>query len=181
MAEVTFDEQLRFGKVGEGRIARWLIAKGYSVLPIYEKERETGKGPVLYSADGVAVAPDMVVYKGAVVKWLEAKTKSSFSWHRISGEWRTGIDLRHYEEYLKVARAAPWELWLLFLHLNPTGAKDTPLELVGKSPVGLFGNALSYLEKHEGHRHPGWGNSGMVYWGHAHLRLLAEIGDVLEG
>jgi len=173
MAQVSFDEQLRFGKVGESKIAQWLLGRGYSVLPVYEKEMHTGKGPVLYSGPAHLIAPDMLAYKGGNVKWIEAKTKSGFTWHRISQRWVTGIDLRHYRDYLRVAESSPWPIWILFLHLDPHGAKDTPMEYAGKSPTGLFGNDLSLLSKNENHRHSHWGTSGMVYWARESLRLLA--------
>lgn len=175
---VKFAEQLHFGKIGEGRIAQWLMARGHSVLPVYEKELHTGKGPVLYSTSAQLIAPDMLCYRGQDVKWVEAKTKSSFTWHRLSQRWVTGIDLRHYQDYLTVAASSPWAIWLLFLHLDSRGAKDTPPELIGKSPVGLFGNDLALLSRCENHRHENWGNSGMVYWAHDVLRLLADIDEI---
>ena len=120
----------------------------------------------------------MLTYKGADVRWIEAKTKTSFTWHRLSRKWVTGIDLRHYCDYLRLAASSPWPIWILFLHTEPRGAKDTPAEQVGKSPTGLFGNQLSFLSEHENHRHSNWGNSGMVYWARDDLRLLARIDEV---
>ena len=168
------------GKVGEGKVARWLIGKGYTVLPVYEKELHTGKGPVVYSLLGCFIAPDMLVYCGDNIKWVEAKTKSSFTWHRHSRTWVTGIDMRHYQDYLKLVVSSPWPIWLLFLHLDPRGAKDTPLEHLGKSPVGLFGNDLSVLSCCEHHRHRNWGSEGMVYWDCRVLRQLARVEHLEE-
>lgn len=173
MAQDSFAEQLRVGLIGESRIAQWLIGRGWSVLPIYQQELHTGKGPVLYSASHALIAPDMLVYRGHDVKWIEAKTKAGFTWHRRSQTWVTGIDLRHYHDYLRVAASSPWEIWLLFLHLNTSGAKDTPPPLRGKSPVGLFGNDLFRLSRCEHHRHENWGKMGMVYWAYSTLRVLA--------
>jgi hypothetical protein len=176
MAQMNYPNPL--GKVGEGRIARWLIPRGWSVLPVYEKELHTGKGPVLYSASACLIAPDMLAYKGETVKWIEAKTKSSFTWHRKSQKWVTGIDLRHYRDYLSLAASSPWPIWILFLHLDPHGAKDTTPELIGKSPVGLFGQELSFLSQHENHRNDNWGHSGMVYWACDSLLLLARLTEM---
>jgi len=170
----SFIEKLQFGKVGESKIAQWLIARGYCVLPVYEKQIDTGKGPVLYSSSGDFIAPDMLVYNKKAVRWVEAKTKDGFTWHRITERWTTGIDLRHYQDYLAMVASSPWPMWLLFLHLDPNGAKDTPSELVGKSPVGLFGNDLLFLSQHENHRHDNWGKSGMVYWARDNLKLLSN-------
>lgn len=175
MAQVKFAEQLYFGKVGEGRIARWLISRGWTVLPVYEKEIHEGKGPVVYSANSNLIAPDMLAFKLDEIKWIEAKTKSSFSWHRKTNKWVTGIDLRHYDDYLKVSKLCCWSMWLLFLHIDSCGAKDTPKELIGMSPIGLFGNTLSFLSQHENHRHDNWGKAGMVYWTRDSLQKITSI------
>jgi len=177
---LKFQKQLKFGKVGESRIARWLMSKGYSVLPVYEKELAHGKGPVVYSVEQNLIAPDMLAYRKGKAIWIEAKTKSNFTWHRLSNEWVTGIDLRHYEDYIKIAEKAPWPVWILFLHLNTSGAKDTPAEQQGKSPVGLFGNDLKLLIENEHHRHTNWGKSGMVYWSRNALKLIANAEDLIR-
>lgn len=179
MGKMTFEEQLKFGQIGEGKIAQWLIRRGWVVLPVYEKELHTGKGPVLYSSSSRLIAPDMLAYKNEDVKWIEAKTKAGFTWHRISNKWVTGIDLRHYKDYLTLLTDSPFLIWLMFLHLDYRGAKDTPPELVGESPTGLFGNDLLILSQCENHRHENWGNSGMVYWAHEKLRLIAPIDEMI--
>ena len=172
-----FQTQYQFGKIGEGRIATWLRRRGWNVLPVYEKEIDEYKGPVLYRAlmEGTLIAPDLLCFRDSSPYWIEAKTKSAFTWHRATERWVTGIDLRHYEDYLKVARLSPFPTWLLFLHLNGTG-KDTPIGMEG--PTGLFGRELLYLEAHENHRHENWGTSGMVYWHKDTLHRLAAVSEV---
>lgn len=162
---MNFQESLATGKMGESIIAQHFLSLGYSVLPIYEKTENEYKGPVLFTPhSGALVAPDMLVFKGNRVLWLEVKYKSAFTWHRNTGEWVTGIDLRNYEEYLTVQQERPeWPVWLLFLHREGTLAKDTPSGMV--PPTGLFGNTITYLQEHEHHRHSNHGTSGMVYWG----------------
>ena len=92
-AELTFQQMLQMGKTGEGVIAQWMKRKGYSVLPVYEKEQGEYKGPALYAVDAQLIAPDMLVFKpGGKTVWIEAKTKSAFTLHRKSGDWVTGID-----------------------------------------------------------------------------------------
>lgn len=176
----NFEQQLSFGKIGEGRIASWLREKkAYNALPVYEKEIKEGKGPALFSTIGQLIAPDLLCFKSndlGSVLWVEAKTKTAFTWHRLTRRWVTGIDLRHYEDYQKVASLSPFPVWVLFLHLCGT-AKDTPQGMV--SPSGLFGRELAYLTKHENHRHGNWGKGGMVYWAIEDLKKLAAIEDVL--
>ena len=171
---MNFQEALEIGKAGESLIARYFLRIQYSVLPVYEKTDAEYKGPVLHSAlSGALVAPDMLVFKGSRVLWIEAKHKAAFTWYRKTGEWVTGIDLHYYQQYLTIQNERPeWPIWLVFLHMDGT-AKDTP---PGKnSPTGLFGNALSYLMRNEHHRH---GNH-MVYWNVDALKFLAPLSDVL--
>jgi hypothetical protein len=164
---MTFAQNLDYGQVGESRIAQWYKAKGYGVLPVYDIEKQTGKGPRLFMPKGQLIAPDIFVFKQGAAFWIEAKHKNAFTWHRKTGRWVTGIDLRHYEDYCKVDETTPWPVWLLFLH-DGGQAKDSPPD----SPKGLFGNSLAYLRDHENHRHQNWGKTGMVYWAIDSLKLI---------
>lgn len=170
---MSFADQLQYGQAGESAIAKWLRKNGATVLPVYEKIMDTGKGPQLFTPSRKLIAPDMLTYFDDEVIWIEAKHKTAFSWYRISGQWTTGIDLRHYEDYCTVDDESPWRVWLLFLHRGGQ-AKDSP----ANSPAGLFGNALSTLRKCENHRSPNWGRSGMVYWAKESLRHLATLEQV---
>lgn len=167
---MNFDSQLRYGQAGESAIAMWLRKNGATVLPVYEKIMDTGKGPQLFAPDMKLIAPDMLIYNGDEVLWIEAKHKTAFSFHRITGQWVTGIDLRHYHDYCTVDDQSPWPVWLLFLHRGGQ-AKDSP----ANSPAGLFGNALKVLRCCESHRSDKWGRSGMVYWAKDSLRQLATL------
>ncbi len=175
---MNFTGKLEYGKAGESRIAAYFKRKGYSVLPVYEKEMTERKGPTLFAFDGTQViAPDMLVFSGEKCFWVEAKRKSAFTWHRISRQWVTGIDINHYENYLRIADGlSPWPVWLLFLHESGR-AKDTPEGM--SSPTGLFGNDLLVLRECENHRHENWGRHGMVYWARKSLKHINPEGEDL--
>lgn len=145
------------------------------MLPVYEIIKDQGKGPQLYMPSGELIAPDLFVFSTNGAWWMEAKHKTAFTWHRNTGRWTTGIDLRHYEDYCKVDDSTPWPVWLLFLHEGGQ-AKDSP----ANSPAGLFGNALTSLRAHENHRSYNWAR-GMVYWALSSLKKLAELDDVMPG
>ncbi len=149
---MSFEAALKQGKIGESAIATYFRNKGYAVLPAYEIEIETGKGPRLYAPDKELISPDMLVFRSDKCFWIEAKHKTAFSWHRLTQRWVTGIDLKHYEHYCVVDESSPWPVWLLFLHRGGQ-AKDSPPD----SPAGLFGNTLAYLKDNENHRHQNWG------------------------
>ena len=53
----SFQENLHVGQIGESLIAAWLKSRGNSVLPVYEVEIDTGKGPRVFSPSGQIVAP----------------------------------------------------------------------------------------------------------------------------
>lgn len=169
---LAFRESLHFGQMGESAIARWLRKRGHTVLPVYEKAIDTGKGPQLFLPQNGLVAPDMLVYKGQKAIWVEAKHKTGFSLHRLTGDWVTGIDLRHYLDYCEVDNQSPWPVWLLFVQRGGA-AKDSP-----PSPPGLYGNTLAHLRAHEHHRHGAWGPSGMVYWAIGDLLQLATLDEM---
>jgi hypothetical protein len=191
MSSSDFAAKLAHGKVAEGLIARWLMARGNSVLPVYEIEKSHGKGPQLFAAPGERVAPDMVTFTNAGALWIEAKHKSVFTWHRKSERWTTGIDLRHYFDYLHVWRQSRTPVWLMFFHRESVpSAEDLRFGCPHECPTGLFGGKLDSLFVKESHRVPpynptregcvGHGHSGMVYWERNALSLLASRDEVLS-
>lgn len=171
---MSFQASLDVGRAGESLVAMWLRARGNTVLPVYEKIIDEGKGPQLFTPTAQMIAPDMLVYRGNNALWVEAKHKTAFSWHRNTQKFVTGIDLRHYTHYLHVDASSPFPVWLIFLHRGGR-AKDSPL-----SPSGLFGNSLDVLRNCENHRHEKWGRTGMVYWAIDSLVKLADLSDVLN-
>ena len=188
---MSFSRQLGVGQVAEGLIARWLMARGASVMPAYEIEQSSGKGPQLFSQEGDFVAPDMLVFSHKGIQWVESKHKSVFTWHRVSKRWTTGIDLRHYGDYLQVAKQTSVPVWLLFFHRESTPSVDDRRHgCPQECPTGLFGGELFSLVVLENHRAPhfdptrtgitGHGRSGMVYWAVDQLRMLASKEEVLS-
>ncbi len=175
MRTLSFEQALPFGAAAESNIALYLRRRGFTVFPAYEKILDEMKGPQLFTPTRELIAPDLLCYRTPAVYWIEAKHKAAFSWHRLTSRWVTGVDAKHYADYLAVAEQSPWPVWLFFLHRGGQ-AKDSPPD----SPAGLFGNELHYLSQHINHRHDNWGSSGMVYWALDHLRLIAPLADVIH-
>ena len=169
----SFEESLAIGLAGESAIATWMRARGNTVLPVYEKIIDEGKGPQVFTPDGCLIAPDLFTWNGTEATWIEAKHKTGFTWHNNSDTWNTGIDLRHYHAYLEVAKSSPWPLWLLFLHCGGA-AKDSKV-----SPSGLFGENIDALRSNEHHRSDKYGSGGMVYWAIDALRKLATLDEFM--
>jgi hypothetical protein len=165
-----FEANLAIGQAGESAIARWLRSRGFSALPIYEKIIDTGKGPQFFTPSGSLVAPDLLVCRGKSAFWVEAKNKAAFTWHRNTARWTTGIDWRHYMDYLAVADGSPWPVWLMFLQ-GAGRAKDSP----DGCPTGLYGNDLDVLKSSVNHTSENHGRTGMVYWAEKDLRKMADL------
>jgi len=171
----SFEATLRDGKVGESLIAGWFKSRGYNILPIYEIEINSGKGPRLFTPVTELVAPDMFIFNANNCYWIEAKHKTAFAWNRMRQIWTTGIDKNHFEQYCKVDDITPWPVWLMFLHKGGQ-AKDSP----PNSPKGLFGNSLKYLRKNVNHESDKYGKHGMVYWNKDSLKEICSYEDCIK-
>ena len=171
---MSFENTLSEGLAGESVITRWLNQQGCHVLPAYEVSQNRGKGPRLFTASEQLIAPDLLCLNDTKVFWVECKTKAAFVWHRLSETWRTGLDLRHWQDYLKVEDTTGIPVWLLFLHKPGSLAKDTPEGM--QSPHGLYGESLAKLRDNVHHEHTNHGSSGMVYW---ELETLTKYANVM--
>ncbi len=173
MASVAFQQNLAWGQIAESAIAKWLRSRGNAVLPIYDIEYQTGKGPRLFLQDSHLVAPDLLVFGQGDIFWVECKHKSVFTWHRASQQWQTGIDRRHYRDYLQVAEKTGKPIWLFFAHsVSMPDARDLRMGSPAECPTGLFAVEVTTPIHHE---HANHGPSGMVYWSHGQLKRVAEL------
>jgi hypothetical protein len=174
-AQSDFNASLAYGEDGERKIARFLIWRGRSVLPVYEKTGAEWKGPRFHAPGRQLIAPDLFVLNGVKMFWVEAKRKSVFSWYRIGQVWETGIDKHCWNDYLALAKLHPIPVWLFFLHER----EETP-EGDGHSPTGLFGNDIEFLKDNISHESGKWGKSGMVYWAVESLKRIATLQQIEE-
>lgn len=172
-----FSDNLNQGKAGESAIARWLTRKGYAVLPVYEKIIEEGKGPQLYLCDKSLIAPDLFVFAKRQL-FIEVKHKSAFTWYRIKQVFETGIDKRHWNDYLQVRDIVGVPIWILFLHKHGKAKNSPPCQ------GGLYGADIDLLRKTISHEDDRWGRSGMVYWTREEdggpLKKLANYEDLAQ-
>jgi hypothetical protein len=178
----SFQVKLSQGKIGESLISRWLQSRGNMVFPAYQVEKDSGKGPQLFTAAGNFVLPDMMAFlQDGRFLWVEAKHKTCFTWHRKTGQWVTGVDLRHYKEYQKVTEKTNLPVWIVFWHPKSTPSQDDLKNGAPENcPTGLFGNDLASLAANENHRSDKWGADGMVYWAQNKLKHLALVEDVVQ-
>lgn len=169
---MNFEQKLAFGRVGEEKIANWLINRcGASVLPVYQIDSDDKKGPRLFAQQCNLTVPDLLVWsKSNGLIWMEAKRKTVFSWYRKTETWQTGIDKHLFEQYKKVATKTKLPIWLLFLHEKESLPKrDEPWPC----PIGLFGQTLEMLSGSIDHPH-----GKMLYWREASLKKIAELSEL---
>ena len=114
----------------------------------------------------------MLTFKGRII-WVEAKTKSGFTWYRKTQEWLTGIDLRHFNDYVEVAKETKAPVWLMFLQ-EGKATKDQPEGLV--NPAGLYGQWITSLIVRCHHKH-----GGMIYWAEGSLVRMCDLEFVPGG
>jgi len=174
----TFQKNLAFGQIAETQIARWLRSRGYAVLPAYDLEYDTGKGPRLFTPTSQLVSPDLLAMKGKKVRWVECKHKTVFTWYRKSpraDKWQTGADARHVEDYHAVATDYPFPVYLLFLHTS-----DAAKEYNGfrASPTGLYSGNLATIFPLAEKRFDTSQRRWFYYWHREDLTLLASLADV---
>ncbi len=184
MTSGTFEQQYAMGQMGESLFARLIRSRGGFVLPAYDIEVETGKGPRLFGPDGSLVTPDMLVLSPKYRPvFAEAKTKTAFSeYHNPNRDgkrkiWQTGCDEYHFKQYVQVQKQTGIDVWLGFIQLGGQ-AKDSPPD----SPSGVFVQSLTKLEQRIDHRHlnPPPRFKPMLYWNIYDLIKTATIEELKQ-
>lgn len=174
----TFNQSLVIGQMGESQIAQWMRSRGWHILPAYEKEIDNGKGPRLFTAHGgQLIAPDLLALRGGRFVWIEAKHKEHFTWYRKEQAFQTGIDKRHFDDYVRVADKTGLEVWVMFLHRSDqTWIEDVRQGAPVKCPTGLFRQRVRTMDacKRYGHQHA----NGMYYWSVDQLEKIATLAEV---
>lgn len=186
----NFNDSFAYGRVGENDVGQWLNqVEKWLHLPAYEIEIPSGKGPRFIASTGEElIAPDLLsvkrIRKRLLVRWHEIKHKNRFSWRYTAKPpcWQTGIDERHYLDYIKVLKDSTIDVYVLFLHeRSDPSQKDLEHGSPAVCPTGLYGQSLDYLMAHVDHRdkHTSYGRDyPMVYWNECDLKRLATLEEV---
>lgn len=109
----SFKELLKFGEQGEKEVALLLMQKGYTVLPLYQFNKE--HAPFLLSKKNKITLPDLDCYhKSKPNIFVEVKSKNK--WNITNEITETGFDLKHFKEYEKIQEETQKEVWIVFNH-----------------------------------------------------------------
>jgi len=152
-----FKQTLAQGKLIETLIAKWLIKRGYTIIPIYEIADNQYKGPQIFTPHESIIAPDMLAFKDGYFYFIEAKFKSGFTKHDNTGHYLTGIDLPHYRNYIKVMEHFNTDIRIIFVMEGK--------EVMGNTwNSGVYMGYLSEMVDCIHHTHEKGSKHGMVYW-----------------
>ena len=107
------------GQAGEYEIREWLMAAGWSVIPMTDINSYRSRAPRLEGQGKSPVLPDLQVHGKDGHAWVEIKTKRSATRHLKTGVWEHGLAARLWENYREVERTSNMPVWLCVLELEP--------------------------------------------------------------
>jgi len=169
---LKFEQSLHDGVYRERVLLDWFNRHGYSALHIVGD----GSGPRLMTPSKAVVCPDLLVFKGNAIRWIESKSKSAFTWYRKTQTFQTGIDRFYWSEYQQIRSVSGCDVWLVFLQMPGQVAKDTPAGMA--SPSGLYAGEILELASKVDHEFDGEGKGGMMYWNESAFKKLANAEDL---
>jgi hypothetical protein len=123
----SFEESLLQGVEGEKQAALELAKIGVSIMPLFQ----FGMGkeaPFVLTEERKHIAPDLMCYKDRKAFFVEVKTK--MQWVKVlwcektkKKVYETGINKRHFDEYLEIKKITGIPVFLCFKHEeeSPTG------------------------------------------------------------
>lgn len=141
--------------------ARRVAASGKVVLPTYGMDNvdPATKAPVLFTRNGLRVAPDMLVMwatdDGAESRWHEVKAKAQPTWRKFrpGPRWEHGIDFALLEEYTQVQGETGSGVWLVVFEEHSPGDPHKSSQLCG--PPAWLAITLDDA-KQKGELRPDW-------------------------
>ncbi len=178
-----FSTRLAIGREAERAIANLLRDQGHSVQFAAEVPVNAFHGPQLYYPGGSVTLPDLIVFhkKAQSIFYVEVKVRENASWHRLSGNWQTGIENRYLEDYLKVAEYTSLQVFIYFVHVkSQPSAADQRFGCPSECPTGIFRAEAKDLAERVSHRWHSGLSQPMVYWNLVELERVAPIEALIE-
>lgn len=107
----SFKRLLEFGQEGEHEIAKWLMDRGVTVMPLYQFD--PSHAPYLINRYKKTISPDLICFKDDAFM-VEVKTKNQ--WVVYGDRVETGIDRNHYDHYKNVSQLTGKKVYVFFNH-----------------------------------------------------------------
>jgi len=117
MTNLKDTQQWQLGQWGETHVRKWLERSGKFIVPT--TCIEDGGAPALTQLLRRHVLPDFQAFGGGSGEWWEVKTKTRAVLYGITNEWRTGIDVRLWNDYRAVERETGLPGYLAMIHREP--------------------------------------------------------------
>ena len=172
-AESSFRVALAGARAVEIAVAAWLMDRGHLVLPVYDYSGAgDDKAPRLhaFSCEDSLVLPDLLVCRAGLSQWVEVKYKTAGSATAIRGnQIQTGISLRLYQQYDRVARESGFDVWMCFAHRTENLITLNSLKELRNLPVSGPPRKSSGPDR-----------GGSVFWPLEELRVVASFGEVVR-
>ena len=107
----------RLGRWGENEVRSWFERCGWFVVPT--NCIEDGGAPMLTGLLEARVLPDLQVARAGSMRWVEVKTKTRACYYQKASQWRHGIGLRVWLDYVAVEHKTGQEGHLAIIQLRP--------------------------------------------------------------
>lgn len=99
--KLDFLEKLLYGQEAEIAVSKWLMRKGYYVVPRYIPNSDDEDAPSMFGVSASYVLPDLDVFNGKQRFWFEVKRKKAYAW---GGVLQTGFSPRNLDHYKTVQK-----------------------------------------------------------------------------
>jgi hypothetical protein len=113
-------ENFKFARRVEEWVAIMLAASGYRVLEAAKLDRDGA--PMMHAIESrrSLILPDIMAARGGSMHWVEVKQKDSATLHRKTMVLETGVDLAHWQNYVRVEAETGAPLTIVFYHMKET-------------------------------------------------------------
>jgi len=167
---MSFEDRLEHARRVEQDVAAWLMRRNWLVLPVYDYSgQQDDKAPKLQAArrrDSL-VAPDLLAARGGAHLWFEVKWKAAATLHRKTDTLETGLNLRHWRDYVAIKRESGADVWIVFVHEAEAEIRAAEVSQLARSARIYDGAKM--------------GRGGMVFFPYRQIKRLCSTRDVLRG
>lgn len=147
----------RLGKAAERLVRADYLRRGCYVLDAYAIRE--GGAPLFTAPDGRRLrVPDLLLAKAHIPRWVEVKCKRRPVLYQRTRQWRTGIGVPQWNDYLQIEGETGIAGWLAMLHLQRGPETGLDPILLEASFAELRRHAITNDTPFPGEPH------GMVFW-----------------
>lgn len=130
-------ETFKVGRGGEQVVAKWLMERGWYVIPSYDYAGEDGdKAPRLQGYRVGHPVPDLDCAKDGNRRWVEVKTKTTTIFWRKTQKHQHGIDMPLLQHYRTVQAITGTPVWVAIYEEFSGCLLANTIDALGEPRVG---------------------------------------------